>query len=146
MGSLYCQEYMDRPSSDQHIDRACNILKSKFQLDAIAVSGMSGVVIGSVVAHKLGINLIVIRKRNERCHSVNKVEYVGRVKYYECRYVILDDFMSSGETVKYMCEILQDHGFSAPVGLYMYNTANGNNSNIIDYLTSLWDKKIELVN
>lgn len=72
-------------------------LKKKHKFDAIAFTGSSGCAIGFALAMAFKIPLIYVRKENERshgceveCNSYNKIK----------KYLIVDDFVSSGETVR----------------------------------------------
>jgi orotate phosphoribosyltransferase-like protein len=87
-----------------HFDRVENIERIVDRLepylddfDAIAVSGASMMLISSVVAYRLGKNIILIRKENEKCYSTNNVEgMTGQ------RYIIVDDLVASGRTLRYI--------------------------------------------
>ena len=72
------------------------VIKEKVKFDSIAVMGVSGLVIGSILSYKLGSNLCVVRKTT-RTHSENKVE--SGIKSIES-YLIIDDIMDSGKTVR----------------------------------------------
>ena len=65
---------------------------------AVAVRGMSGVIVGSIVSHVFGLKLIVIRKPEEHSHASYKVE--GITDDPNLKYIIIDDLVSSGTTVK----------------------------------------------
>lgn len=107
------------------------------QLDfaAIAVSGVSGIVVGSIVASKLRKRLIVVRKHDDTStHSYFHVEGlqvdISRTgKIVNNDYLILDDLIDTGTTAKYiigsiaMC-IKQHSMFPMPaaqcVGIVLY--------------------------
>ncbi len=80
-------------------------------VNAIAVRGISGIVMGSIVAHVLNLKLIVVRKENEDSHASYQVEGLSS----DLKYVIIDDLVSSGRTVK---TIMQDIKNSA-LGRYI---------------------------
>jgi adenine/guanine phosphoribosyltransferase-like PRPP-binding protein len=65
------------------------------EFDAIACRGVSGLLIAPVVAMRLNKTLIVVRK-GEKTHSGYKVEGDHGAK----RYLILDDFIDGGDTVR----------------------------------------------
>ena len=70
-------------------------LQKKVPFDAIAFRGVSGAAIAFPVSALTGLHLICVRK--ERNSHGNRVEGPSRsIK----RYVILDDFISSGETIR----------------------------------------------
>ncbi len=65
--------------------------------DAIAIRGMSGAVFGAPLAHVLGVNLVVVRKKEDgHAHSINDIEGLRSVS----KYLIVDDFIASGSTVQ----------------------------------------------
>jgi hypothetical protein len=67
----------------------------KDNFDTIAVRGVSGILVGSAVAIALNKHLIVVRKEGDDSHSGVTCE--GHLTAR--RYVIVDDFVSSGKTV-----------------------------------------------
>lgn len=71
--------------------------KSGVTIDAIAVRGISGAVIGGAVSLVTNLPLIIVRKDNDGTHSVYTVEFdEGKL----CRaYCIIDDLVSSGNTI-----------------------------------------------
>jgi adenine/guanine phosphoribosyltransferase-like PRPP-binding protein len=89
---------------------------SKFDFDTIVVTGVSGLLLGPIVAHLMGKNIAVIRKHSETSHSANRIEgELGK------RYVILDDFICTGDTViKIKREIAGKLSGAVCVGLYSY--------------------------
>ena len=72
-----------------------NLRKSHMEFSAIAVSGVSGMVIGSIVAHLLKLRLIVVRKGIEGSHAKFEVE---GCPVDDFRYIVLDDFIDTGNT------------------------------------------------
>lgn len=69
----------------------------KVDFDAIAVTGISGVTIGSMVAYAMNKELIVVRTPyDNETHSPYRVEMSGKAKSY----VIVDDLTSSGRTLQ----------------------------------------------
>lgn len=96
--------------------RAANL-----EFDSIAFSGMSGAMFAPLLAHVLKKELVMVRKGADlpdRGHSAFVVEGYAAVK----RYVIVDDLVSTGATVKYIHgHILQDFANDAKcVGVYCY--------------------------
>lgn len=92
--------------------------------DAIACQGLSGLLVAPIIARELGKSLLIVRKETEGCHSIRMVEgdYAAR------RYVILDDFISSGATCQ---RIVDEIGDAMPeaqcIGVleYLYPNKNG---------------------
>lgn len=74
-----------------------NIKRAKLIFDAVAFTGMSGALIAPDIADKLKKQLILVRKKDKK-HSCYDVEgYYGGSKY-----IIIDDGISSGDTIKYI--------------------------------------------
>lgn len=68
----------------------------KLGATAIAVRGKSGVSIAHALAMYLNFDLIIVRKEGESNHGAN-IERWGTQRQNE-RYIIIDDFVSTGET------------------------------------------------
>src|SRR5208337_2265028 len=87
------------------------------KFDAIVVSGYSMALIAPCVADALHKDIILVRKDDEDCHSDYQVEGVM------CQnYIIIDDLVCSGETLKRIQRKIGDHFYSSAklVGLYLY--------------------------
>jgi len=70
----------------------------RFKFDTIAFTGYSGATVGSILAHELGKDITIVRKKydslnQDTCHGM-PIE--GRI-VGNC--IILDDFFSSGSTL-----------------------------------------------
>jgi len=70
-----------------------------YEFDAIAFRGLSGALFAPTVAMLLDKSLLAVRK-GEDCHSSRTVEG----DYAALTYVILDDMVSSGETIRVIVE------------------------------------------
>ncbi len=98
-----------------------NVYES-LRFEAIAFRGMSGALMAPLVAEAMNKKLILVRKdrKIERTHSHAKVE--GVKIPIGTRYIILDDFVSSGETVEIIIAALHKEAPSlVPVGVFEYN-------------------------
>ena len=71
------------------------IKKNKIRFIAIAFRGVSGALVAPAVAAALGKNLVLVRKRSERRHTIRNVE--GETNG---NYIIIDDFLETGRTCK----------------------------------------------
>ena len=73
-------------------------LRRRLKFNTLAVSGHSGIVLATLLAAKLKMPLLAVRKDgdNECADSCR----VNGTRLRECRYLILDDLISSGRTVK----------------------------------------------
>ena len=98
------------------LDRLIHLL-GYYQFDAIAFRGLSGALFAPAVAILMNKTLLAVRK-GEKCHSGREVEG----DYNARRYVIIDDFVSSGTTVR---EIIEKIKYSLPralcIGVIEYN-------------------------
>jgi adenine/guanine phosphoribosyltransferase-like PRPP-binding protein len=88
-----------------------------------AVTGVSGIVLGTLLSQKFERHLVVVRKQREAKHSgyivegLQAINGVGNLKY-----VIVDDFISTGTTIKRMRYELSRHARGSElVGAYLYN-------------------------
>jgi adenine/guanine phosphoribosyltransferase-like PRPP-binding protein len=103
------------------------------RFDAIAYRGMSGALVAPAVALRLKKDLIFVRK-NESCHTNMKVEGV------ECkRYVIVDDMVSSGTTVRTIKEKIEESKLGAKmVGLAVYLTTSDEDAKYLANTFEVW--------
>jgi hypothetical protein len=72
--------------------------------DTIVCTGVSGLVIAPIIAHLMGKCIFVIRKEGEGCHS--SAGYSGIMG---SRFIILDDLVDSGQTLRRINTHLIDH-------------------------------------
>ncbi len=100
---------------DATFQRAVQCL-SRFEFDTIVVTGVSGLIIGPVLAHLTGKKLLVVRKPNESTHSYNYIE--GEMGH---QWIFVDDFISSGGTLDRVVERVNvNFGGVKFVGFYSY--------------------------
>ena len=90
----YLAQALQREEIDEAVGLCVETLKGR-KFDTIAFRGLSGALIAPIVAHILSKEIIVVRKK-QTDHSNHRVEGHLAAK----RYVILDDFISGGETVR----------------------------------------------
>lgn len=96
------------------------------EFDAVAFRGLSGALIAPIIAWEMDKMVIAVRKRtcedDYYCHSARRVEGDIGARTY----VIIDDCISSGATVR---AIIADIKAAAPgakcVGVLQYNSACG---------------------
>ena len=91
--------------------------RSKVEFDAIAVRGVSGLLIGPAVADHLRKHLLVVRKPRETYHTDRLVEGEMDIKSY----VIVDDIIASGDTVRSILEGVRQVSTAKPVGIFLYD-------------------------
>jgi adenine/guanine phosphoribosyltransferase-like PRPP-binding protein len=98
------------------------VLKT-YDFDAFAFRGMSGALIAPVLAMLCGKSLIMVRKMKEDgsksdCHSKERVE--GDLS--ATKYIIVDDFISSGQTITNIIQEISHLNPSAIcIGALLYN-------------------------
>lgn len=78
-------------------------LREELQFDAIAFRGSSGCALAYPVGAALEIPLIYVRKPEECSHGRPQEGFDGAVRTY----IIIDDFISTGKTVRTIMETLQ---------------------------------------
>ena len=97
------------------IKAVCDLRKISDSFDSIACCGVSGLMVVPQIAELLNKHIIVVRK-GEKCYSEFRTEGVAPF-----RYIILDDLICSGGTVKHIKKVLKDeYSRSSCVGVYCY--------------------------
>lgn len=104
-----------------HKERNAIVMKSVSELrgldfDSIVCCGTSGLLVAPQVCEILNKNLIIIRKKNVKSYSSFVVEGVC-----PSTYVVLDDLVCSGATIKYIREIMfEEYTYAHCLGVYLY--------------------------
>lgn len=122
-GTSYGRPFLKTESRTEAIETAIRDLTPHLgEFDAIAFRGMSGALIAPEIARRLNKGLIMVRKQTEDSHSSYKAEGL-----LGCRYVIVDDMIASGDTVKAIQKTIraeEDENAICPrsqcVGLWMH--------------------------
>ena len=94
--------FSDRDALNETIKLIINTIQENVQPDldfVIVGTGVSGTVPAAIVAYILDVDLVVVRKDGVSSHSEVKVE--GMRADAEA-YVFVDDFICTGETIKYV--------------------------------------------
>lgn len=87
-----------------------------YRFDTIVCSGTSGLLVVPQVAEILNKHILVVRKANEKCYSEFRTE--GVAPY---RYIILDDLICSGSTVKHIKKTIRsEYPIAKCIGIYCY--------------------------
>ena len=98
------------------IKAVCNLRRIKDSFDSIACSGVSGLMVIAQIAELLDKHIIIVRKKGEKCYSEFATEGVS-----PHRYIIIDDLISSGSTVKHIKKVIKDdYSRSSCIGVYCY--------------------------
>jgi len=97
------------------IKAVCDLRKISNTFDSIACCGVSGLMVVPQIAELLNKNIVVVRK-GEKCYSEFRTEGVAPF-----RYIILDDLICSGSTVKHIKRVIKDeYSRSYCIGVYCY--------------------------
>jgi hypoxanthine phosphoribosyltransferase len=90
------------------------------EFDAVLCTGLSGIVPSAIYCYMTGKRLVVLRRPNEGSHG-QWLE--GSV--YDTNYVIVDDFVATGDTLKRLLSISENFDNPRPKYLVLYggNTA-----------------------
>jgi len=97
------------------IRAVCKLRKISDEFDTIACCGISGLLVVPQIAELLNKHILIIRK-NEKCYSEFRMEGVAPF-----RYVVVDDLICSGSTVKRIKNTIKDdHPRARCVGVYCY--------------------------
>jgi hypothetical protein len=113
----YCQSsYMHTALDMRFVKLALKTIKklvkdTKLDFDTIVFRGMSGALLAPLVAQTLKKELLMVRK-DDGTHSSYKVEGNLATK----RYIILDDLICTGETLKHIFSTLHREGVSQVEG------------------------------
>lgn len=98
------------------IKAVCDLRKISNEFDSIACCGTSGLMVVPQVAELLNKNIVLVRKKNDKCYSDFAVEGVKPF-----RYIILDDLICSGNTVRHIQRsIRNEYDRAKCIGLYCY--------------------------
>ena len=102
----YLAKALERDQIDEAVGDCKAALKGK-RFDTLVFRGVSGMLVGAIVAAEMNKEVIIVRKHtDEFTHSTRSTEGHVAAK----RYVILDDFISTGLTVRTIIEAV--HGFA----------------------------------
>lgn len=112
-----CAGTLDMSRALENIREACLGRMASFQ--SVVVTGLSGIVPAAVFCHIYHKDLVVIRKSGEDYHG-QSIE--GPMDWQQTKYIIVDDFMSSGDTMKRVLDrlSLEDMDHHEPVFIVLY--------------------------
>jgi orotate phosphoribosyltransferase len=119
--SHYMHKVLDQKERYLALRSAKKTLKP-LEIDVIAISGMSGI-FGALLAEKMKSGLILVRKTDDNTHSCFSRE--GHVLDHHDRWIIVDDLIDSGETIRRIHRSLNCvRNFNAKnfLGIYLFNT------------------------
>lgn len=97
------------------IKAVCDLRKITKEFDSIACCGVSGLMVVPQIAEILNKNILVVRK-DEKRYSDFATEGVAPF-----RYVVIDDLICSGKTVKHITNtIKEEYPRARALGVYCY--------------------------
>jgi hypothetical protein len=133
MHASHLYESFERNNQDRVIRNVKRLLiEQNIKFDGFVVCGISGIVIGSILARSLKKDLVIVRSTND-CHSTFMVENYKTNR----KYIFLDDFICSGTTF----EKVKRHCNDCFNGL-----KNGDNGYRINYpFDKKFDKKSKII-
>jgi len=116
-GSSHTCHVLNHKTRNKIIIKAvCDLRKIANSFDSIACCGVSGMLVVPQIAELLNKHIVVVRKEGDKCYSEFRTEGVAPF-----RYIILDDLICSGGTVKRIKKVLkQEYHRSLCVGVYCY--------------------------
>ena len=98
------------------IKAVCDLREISNGFDSIACCGTSGLMVVPQIAELLNKNIILVRKKTDKCYSDFTVEGVKPF-----RYIILDDLICSGNTVRHIRRSIEnEYSKTTCLGLYCY--------------------------
>ena len=92
---------------DRTVQRALEI-REKHPYDAIAFTGNSGAAMAHILSYRMGVPLICVRKENENSHYVKENRRYLEGFLGAKNYLIVDDFISSGDTVARIIKVIAE--------------------------------------
>src|SRR5574337_120294 len=129
------------PLTIQKTLEKCQALKKEYDFDSIAFCGISGAAMAFVIAHQMNLPLVCVRKKGESSHYVSQGFTNGRLcegNIGTRKYIIVDDVISSGNTVNYIMDSIEKDCDNAKCMAMVMYAAHGENSTYTR-LNQTWD-------
>lgn len=140
MSPWYLQPGLSSYDHKKLIEDAAKKIKKDKAITAIAVSGISGCTIGTLVSFLSKKPLIVVRKGEKRNSSFD-VESVLE-KEQKGSYIVVDDLISSGNTMRRIVEYIKKaHPNMRPSHFWLYGDQVFETNNVEANIKSLKDQK-----
>ena len=125
ISTSYLQHVFYHDTFQRTVDKTVTMaerLKKETLFDTIVFSGISGSALAFILSHWMNMPLLCVRKLGENSHYHNQTKRVleGNVENMR-RYLIVDDFISSGDTCRRIVESIRDTNPRAKcVAMLMY--------------------------
>ena len=120
MSTVSCSGYLTEAFHDfgASVSWVIRVLEEhEDEFDTIAFRGMSGAVIAPTVAYFMNKPMVLVRKSGDSTHSSCVLEGCGTEVE---RYVIVDDMVSTGATVREIQTQMWDRANAKCVGIVLY--------------------------
>ena len=113
---------MLRKTADRTYKAAKKLCK-QYPFDTIAFCGISGSAMAFILAYQMKLELLAVRKPTENSHYLREMGGTLLEGNTDTeRYLIVDDFMCSGDTINFMLKTIHENRpTSQCVALLMYN-------------------------
>ena len=147
--SVYLKNVYEIDKFQRTVNKTINIaeeLQKKYHFDTIAFCGMSGAAMSFLLSHWLNIPLICVRKSTDGSHFHNYWNFAEKGLVCEGnldvkRYLILDDFIATGDTVNRIINSIRKEAPDAEcVSMLMYAEPHNRN-----WSHPNWREPIEVV-
>lgn len=113
--SHYLGSTLDCNKLNEHVNNIVQTLRPiKKTFDTVAFRGMSGALVAPLVAAKMKKHLIMVRKPGDGSHSQYTVE--GNINSQA--YIIIDDFISTGNTCRAIIDAIANWQTSCAFNFY----------------------------
>lgn len=98
-----------------------DIVQSKLKFDCIVFKGYSGALLASFIAMQFNKPLILIRKNQDSNYAPEGIEVDNSFNLEKAKYIIIDDFIATGQTVLEIWKILKKYNCRC-LGCFLYNS------------------------
>jgi hypothetical protein len=117
INSDYLHCCFDRTELDAKLAGAEEVLH-RIPFEIIACRGVSGLLFASLLSYRMRKGLVIVRKEDHSTHSCCRVE--GHLPINGEKWVIVDDFISSGATIGEIIAKLGKYALPGLLGAYLY--------------------------
>jgi adenine/guanine phosphoribosyltransferase-like PRPP-binding protein len=117
--SIYLSDVLDRKELSKIIKRLTRkaiSIQKKIKFNGLVATGISGLLVLTPLALELKLPFAVVRK-SKKNHSGCRVEGEDNIT----KYLIIDDFMDSGDTIFKIYKDMSDFNASLPAGVLFYD-------------------------
>lgn len=126
VASTHFSQILSRLSADAIISECCGLLKvyeeeRELKYDTLAFCGLSGAVLAPIIAHRLGKDLLLVRKHGGKDDSsAGSAGFSVEGNVGAERIVVVDDLIFTGATMSNIVRGIRKHTEAKIVGLLLY--------------------------